>query len=412
MPLNISNITPASIKAKNVATEEYVDTGLANIDVSGDIANNNEIFAQKLGYSNYATMVAAASAGNTVINGGYINTGLLQVGSVTASKINTDGLIAENISATDIIGKNIIGSTLKGAYITGSTIKASYLDLDGELSLLTDFYLVPGTDTSNVPAEAITEGRYLTNYVYNTSHTSVYMTTSGLYRIPSLSTVRFPSEKADPGLPIYTYTFDSYGTTVTWELPIWEVGTWLELHGVRSYRDYLTQHQNKIRKTSSIQFDALYASNLSILSIGYNKANAGMCYEEYAGATVDLYCFGTYMLTCYYQKVVNCDGNSEYGKYSLSGAVTQSTRTLTTASGGTSSAVHTFNFYGIPFRVKAGTEGLSVSILSSSFVVDPVDIPSDTSIFKAQVTAFTGKYAYNPSITLSSPADMIINNQL
>ena len=46
MALDINNIKPAIEKAKNVATEQYVDTSVANIDISNTLNTNNELFAQ------------------------------------------------------------------------------------------------------------------------------------------------------------------------------------------------------------------------------------------------------------------------------------------------------------------------------------------------------------------------------
>lgn len=47
MGLNIGTIKQASVKSKNVATEEYVDTGIANIDVSSSVNSgisiNNDV---------------------------------------------------------------------------------------------------------------------------------------------------------------------------------------------------------------------------------------------------------------------------------------------------------------------------------------------------------------------------------
>ena len=102
MALNINTITPAIEKAKNIATEQYVDTSIAGIDVSGDISANNDLLAQKLGYATYAELENAAASGQTVINGGHINTSLINAGAINASQINTNGLFAENISADEI----------------------------------------------------------------------------------------------------------------------------------------------------------------------------------------------------------------------------------------------------------------------------------------------------------------------
>ena len=189
MGLDINNIKQASPKANQVATEQYVDTSIASIDVSSDISANNDIFAQKLGYLNYASMVAAASTGQTIINGGYVNTSLLQANSINAGMINTVGLIAENISADEIVGKTITGGNIVGTNMIGVTIRASYLDLDGELEVLTNFYLCVDGNTTGVPALAISEGRYRT---YTIADIDAIPSTAynNLYRIPSISTVR------------------------------------------------------------------------------------------------------------------------------------------------------------------------------------------------------------------------------
>lgn len=174
MAINIAGLSPASEKSKNVATEDYVDTSVANIDVSGDINANNDIFAQKLGYLSYSAMVAAAASGKTVINGGYINTDLIQANAIVANQINTTGLIAENISANEIVGKTITGGVINGARINGAVIKASYLDLNGDLEVLTNFIISVATRNANPSLYA----------------DAVYISADNQYRIPSLSVVR------------------------------------------------------------------------------------------------------------------------------------------------------------------------------------------------------------------------------
>lgn len=94
-------------------------------DISGTINNNNDVFAQRLGYLSYADMVAAATAGQTIISGGYLRTNLIQAGAITANQINTVGLIAENISANTISGKTITGGTISGSTISGNTISGN-----------------------------------------------------------------------------------------------------------------------------------------------------------------------------------------------------------------------------------------------------------------------------------------------
>lgn len=42
MAINVSTLKPDSLKSKEVATEEYVDTGISNIDVSSSINSKQE----------------------------------------------------------------------------------------------------------------------------------------------------------------------------------------------------------------------------------------------------------------------------------------------------------------------------------------------------------------------------------
>jgi len=97
MALNIATLTPASTKAKEVATEEYVDAVVDDIDVSTDITNNNDVFAQKLGFTDYAALRDNAQLGKTLINGGYINTELVNADSIKADSAMIKKLLAQNI---------------------------------------------------------------------------------------------------------------------------------------------------------------------------------------------------------------------------------------------------------------------------------------------------------------------------
>ena len=140
MAINVSTLAPASLKSKNVATEQYVDTSVASIDVSPTIAANNDVFAQKLGYANYAAMVSAASSGQTVVNGGYINTGLIQAGAITTGMLDANAISGKTIS-----GGIITGTKLYGTQIEGAIIKASYIDLSSTATLTNWQQYTPAT---------------------------------------------------------------------------------------------------------------------------------------------------------------------------------------------------------------------------------------------------------------------------
>ena len=143
-------------------------------DVSWNTLNGKDVFAQKLGYSTYAELETAATAGQTVIVGGHVNTNLIQANGIAASQINTTGLIADDIRANEIVGKTITGGVLNGAAINGAVIKASYIDLDGQLQVLTNYRISVAMYNSN-------PGLYTD---------AVYISGTNEYRIPSISTVR------------------------------------------------------------------------------------------------------------------------------------------------------------------------------------------------------------------------------
>ena len=112
MGLNINTIVPAVEKAKNIATEQYVDTSVASVDVSStvnsSISSNNDVFAQKLGYANYAAMVSAASAGNSIIVGGFLKASLIQAGAITSNHINADTALVNKLNVTGgLVANNI-----------------------------------------------------------------------------------------------------------------------------------------------------------------------------------------------------------------------------------------------------------------------------------------------------------------
>ena len=207
--MKLAKITADTLTG-NYVTQDYVDNGI-NSKVSS--ATTDEI-AKKLGYLNYADLVSKAELGQTIINGGYLRTSLIEANSIVANQINTTGLVAENISSNTIDGKTITGgliegTVINGVVITGATIRASYLDLDGELEVLTNFYLCVGGNTTGVPALAISEGRYRT---YNIADIDAVPSSgyANIYRIPSISIVKEPSTNFSTGT---TYgTLRSYNT--------------------------------------------------------------------------------------------------------------------------------------------------------------------------------------------------------
>lgn len=67
-------------------------------DVTSSINSSKEDMAKKLGYASYADMVSAATAGNTIIEGGHIRTSLIEA----------DALVVKTLNATNVDGINTL----------------------------------------------------------------------------------------------------------------------------------------------------------------------------------------------------------------------------------------------------------------------------------------------------------------
>lgn len=85
---------------------------------SSDITASKDDIAKKLGYSSYADMVNKAYAGNTIINGGYIRTSLIEADALvvkTLNAVNAKGINTlvdkEGITLTDSSTKNVLLKT-------------------------------------------------------------------------------------------------------------------------------------------------------------------------------------------------------------------------------------------------------------------------------------------------------------
>lgn len=96
-----------------------------NIKTYADLLGKDNL-AQELGYTDYNAMVAAYSAGSTLISGGYLNTGLIDVETITADKIDT-----KNLSIKDALGNVIFsaGQDLEWTRIANVAITSAQIGL-------------------------------------------------------------------------------------------------------------------------------------------------------------------------------------------------------------------------------------------------------------------------------------------
>lgn len=109
----------SKVEAANRAIQDtlksYSDNAASNVPDSF-----KDSLAQRLGYTNYAALEAAADAGNTVVKNGKINTVLLE-----AEAIVTKGLTAAMIQALDIVTNRL--TVTSGAKIGNFTIEDGWL---------------------------------------------------------------------------------------------------------------------------------------------------------------------------------------------------------------------------------------------------------------------------------------------
>jgi hypothetical protein len=108
----------AANKAIQDTLKSYSDNAASNVPDSF-----KDSLAQRLGYTNYAALEAAADAGNTVIKNGKVNTVLLE-----AEVIVTKGLTAAMIQALDIVTNRL--TVTSGAKIGNFTIEDGWLKCD------------------------------------------------------------------------------------------------------------------------------------------------------------------------------------------------------------------------------------------------------------------------------------------
>ena len=104
MPINIATITPASLKAKEVATEDYVDTAVSNATIS-DATWQTKV--QQALDSNTTTIdgakIATGSIAADKIAANSITANQIAANTITADRINVESLNAGNIVAKNVI---------------------------------------------------------------------------------------------------------------------------------------------------------------------------------------------------------------------------------------------------------------------------------------------------------------------
>lgn len=135
----------------NSSLQSTINNKADSGDVTSVINSSKEDLAKKLGYANYSDMVSAATAGNTIIEGGHIRTSLIEADALvvkTLNAVNAKGINTlvdkDGITLTDSATKNELmkiatygeGSSkysgsivLKGGYESGGRSEMSLSSL-------------------------------------------------------------------------------------------------------------------------------------------------------------------------------------------------------------------------------------------------------------------------------------------
>jgi hypothetical protein len=108
----------------NTTADSAVASALASYSVSYDSLSGKNVLAQQLGYSNYNALTSAAAGGSTLINGGFINTDVIEAGSISGGMIAATGIITNTaqintgvIKTANVADANITGAKIKDAEI-------------------------------------------------------------------------------------------------------------------------------------------------------------------------------------------------------------------------------------------------------------------------------------------------------
>lgn len=142
----------------NSSLQSTINNKADSGDVTSDINSSKEDMAKKLGYASYADMVSAATAGNTIIEGGHIRTSLIEtdtlvvktLNAVNAKGINTlvdkDGITLTDSSTKNVLLKTEIIGTSSASYAGSLVLKGGFSSGSSREANLSAFSLTMSSD--------------------------------------------------------------------------------------------------------------------------------------------------------------------------------------------------------------------------------------------------------------------------
>lgn len=142
----------------NSSLQSTINNKADSGDVTSSINSSKEDLAKKLGYANYSDMVSAATAGNTIIEGGHIRTSLIEadalvvktLNAVNAKGINTlvdkEGITLTDSSTRNVLLKTEIIGTSAASYAGSLVLKGGFSSGRFQKANLSAFSLTMSSD--------------------------------------------------------------------------------------------------------------------------------------------------------------------------------------------------------------------------------------------------------------------------
>lgn len=153
-----NTITNNAVNSSNTNAQKFVNTA-------------SEDLAEKLGYTSYSAMADAATAGKTIIEGGFLRTSLIQAEAIIAKYVTAAFIAALEITTSKLTvtsGAKIGNFNISGGWLTvnkSSSDGAGYIDIRGGSNRTAFGYdLIPKSAGGGVTQTAVIENNNLADF--------------------------------------------------------------------------------------------------------------------------------------------------------------------------------------------------------------------------------------------------------
>ena len=248
-------------------------------DLETDLGTAYNDIAQQLGYTDYDDMVAEAIAGNTIINGGWLRTSLIQANTILFNQLASSA-VTDITDTIDLGGRNLLKNT--GTPVTNASYLIASYDMGDEWPVAGETYTL---------SVKFTLGADRTHLSLFTPEGTVLLTTVA------------DADKNSLGVASKTFTMsyavgytpaDGYTNLVVYQMPSGGSAAstieWVKLEKGNKATDWTPAPEDKLSEGVSYAGVEIDATNgfVSTATIGGNtiqtKANATEGFSIYKGS--------------------------------------------------------------------------------------------------------------------------------